>query len=496
MPQSAFANLPPLPFLVISALLAVALFIFVARLKSTKRELEDSKQEIEKASQALADYKMQYSGIINVDKEIEVRDQASKLRQDEANAVFLEVTNDIEQLKSSYKDKKCIYDSLIHKIGIYDDDVELLELGFYEPHFDFDTAEQFKEKVRECKERQKDLLRLKDTSGAIYCTTEWTVGNSKVEGKKMTDRGIRLTARAFNNECEAAIANCTWKNVVKMEARINKAFEAINKLNESNTIVISKKYLQLKIEELRLTHEHKDKKQTEKEEQAEIKAQMREEAKIEAEIKKAEQEAIKEEARFSKALVTARKQLESANDEARSKLEEQIAQLQFDLEAAEQKHQRAQSMAEQTKQGHVYVISNIGSFGENVYKIGMTRRLEPMDRVKELGDASVPFSFDVHAMIHTTDAPSLEKELHRVFDNDRLNMVNRRKEFFQVDLSDIKKAVKNFDIDDAEFIETAVAQDFNETKAMRKQTELKEAIELGAITDLTKTKQPEFADSI
>ena len=496
MPQSAFANLPPLPFLVISALLAVVLFVFIARLKSTKRELEDSKQESKKASQALANYEMQYSGIINVDKEIEVREQTSKLRQDEANAVFLEVTNDIEQLKSSYKEKKTIYDSLIHKIGIYDDDVELLELGFYEPHFDFDTADQFKEKVRECKERQKDLLRLKDTSGAIYCTTEWTVGNSKVEGKKMTDRGIRLTARAFNNECEAAIANCTWKNVVKMEARINKAFEAINKLNESNTIVISNKYLQLKIEELRLTHEHKEKKQTEKEEQAEIKAQMREEAKIEAEIKKAEQEAIKEEARFSKALVTARKQLESANDEARNKLEEQIAQLQSDLEAAEQKHQRAQSMAEQTKQGHVYVISNIGSFGENVYKIGMTRRLEPMDRVKELGDASVPFSFDVHAMIHTTDAPSLEKELHRVFENDRLNMVNRRKEFFQVDLSDIKKAVKNFDIDDAEFIETAVAQDFNETKAMRKQAELKEAIELGAITDLTQTKQPEFAESI
>ncbi|WP_242658969.1 DUF4041 domain-containing protein [Vibrio sp. 10N.222.47.A9] len=229
MPQSAFANLPPLPFLVISALLAVVLFIFITRLKSTKQELEDSKQETKKASQALADYEMQYSGIINVDKEIEVRNQASKLRQDEANAVFLEVTNDIEQLKSSYKEKKGIYDSLIHKIGIYDDDVELLELGFYEPHFDFDTAEQFKEKVRECKERQKDLLRLKDASGAIYCTTEWTVGNSKVEGKKMTDRGIRLTARAFNNECEAAIANCTWKSVVKMEARINKAFEAINK---------------------------------------------------------------------------------------------------------------------------------------------------------------------------------------------------------------------------------------------------------------------------
>ncbi|WP_279143943.1 hypothetical protein [Photobacterium phosphoreum] len=132
MPQSAFENLPPLPFLVISALLAVVLFIFIARLRSTKRELEDSKQENVKASQALADYEKKYSGIISVDKEIKVRDQASKLRQDEANAVFFKVTNDIEQLQSSYKEKKNTYDSLIHQIGIYDDDVELLELGFYE----------------------------------------------------------------------------------------------------------------------------------------------------------------------------------------------------------------------------------------------------------------------------------------------------------------------------------------------------------------------------
>ncbi|EKM30714.1 chromosome segregation ATPase family protein, partial [Vibrio harveyi] len=142
---------------------------------------------------------------------------------------------------------------------------------------------------------------------------------------------------------------------------------------------------------------------------------MREEAKVEAEIKKAEAEAIKEEKRFQKALDTARKELEQASDELKLELEQQIAELQANLKEAELKHQRAQSMAEQTKQGHVYVISNIGSFGEDIYKIGMTRRLEPMDRVKELGDASVPFTFDVHAMIHTDDAPTLEKKLHEVF---------------------------------------------------------------------------------
>ncbi|MBF4275278.1 GIY-YIG nuclease family protein, partial [Vibrio anguillarum] len=108
-----------------------------------------------------------------------------------------------------------------------------------------------------------------------------------------------------------------------------------------------------------------------------------------------------EEKRYQKALEVARQELEKASDEMKSELEEQIAQLQANLEEAERKHQRAQSMAEQTKRGHVYIISNIGSFGENIYKIGMTRRLEPMDRVNELGDASVPFTFDVHAMIHT-----------------------------------------------------------------------------------------------
>ncbi len=199
MPQLAFEKLPPLLFLVISVLLAVALFIFIVRLKSTKRELEDSKQETVKTSQALADYEKKYSGIIDVDKEIKIRNQAFKLRQDEANAVYLKITNDIEQLQSSYKEKKGIYDSLIHQIGIYDDDVELLELGFYEPHFDFDTSEQFKEKIRKCKDRQKDLLRLKNTSGAIYCTTEWTVGNSKVEGKKMNEAlGSQLVHSIMN----------------------------------------------------------------------------------------------------------------------------------------------------------------------------------------------------------------------------------------------------------------------------------------------------------
>jgi DNA repair exonuclease SbcCD ATPase subunit len=226
----------------------------------------------------------------------------------------------------------------------------------------------------------------------------------------MTNRGIRLTARAFNNECDSAIVGVKWNNVDRMEQRIEKAFDSINKLNESNALFISDEYLSLKIKELRLAYEYKEKKQQEKEEQSEIRQQMRDEAQLIQEVEKAQ----KDEEKYQKLLTKATVDAEKATGSKLEKLMESIEKLKQDLEEAHSKNERAKSMAQQTKSGHVYVISNIGSFGEDVYKIGMTRRLEPLDRVKELGDASVPFIFDVHAMMYSEDAPSLENTLHKI----------------------------------------------------------------------------------
>ena len=130
-------------------------------------------------------------------------------------------------------------------------------------------------------------------------------------------------------------------------------------------------------------------------------------------------------------------------------------------------------MAQQTKRGHVYIISNIGAFGDNVYKIGMTRRLEPKDRVTELGDASVPFSFDIHAMIYSIDAPTLEKTLHKKFINNQVNKVNPRKEFFDVTLSDIRNIIDEMGIE-AHWTMTAEAKEYYESKAMVKPLEFVE----------------------
>ena len=405
-----------------------------------------------KAIKKTKSYESKYAAIIDIDSEVE----KSKVEKNKTEG-------EIEALKDSYKEKKAIYDKLVKQAAIYDEEIQLAELGFYKPHYDFDTSEKYKDQINKVRANQKEIISAKT---AIFCNTEWTVEGSKTKGRTMSNRAIRLTARAFNNECDAAISNTRWNNADRMEKRIEKAFESINKLNESNKVFIDQKYLQLKLEELRLTQEYKDKKQQEKEEQAEIKRQMREEVKLQQEAERA----LNEEEKYKKLLDKAKGEAAKAAGDELEKLNEKIASLGQELEEAHAKSERAISMAQQTKSGHVYVISNMGSFGENVYKIGMTRRLEPLDRVKELGDASVPFLFDVHAIIYSEDAPALENAIQRNFDSRRLNLVNQRKEFFNVHLSDIEDEVKKI-APEAEFIETAEAREYRESQSIRAQKE-------------------------
>jgi hypothetical protein len=233
-----------------------------------------------------------------------------------------------------------------------------------------------------------------------------------------------------------------------MQKRIEKTFASLNKINETNQVALTREFLQLKLEELKLSHEYQVKKQEEKEEQKRIREELREQAKLQKELEEARKNIDKDLKHFTNALNLILSQLENneLSDEKRNdlltkklELENQIGELNKNL--ADIDYRQANQRA-----GYVYVISNIGAFGENVFKIGMTRRLEPQDRVDELGDASVPFNFDVHAMIFAEDAPKLENALHKAFDNRKLNMINQRKEFFNVTLEEIEEVVKlNFD---------------------------------------------------
>jgi len=190
------------------------------------------------------------------------------------------------------------------------------------------------------------------------------------------------------------------------------------------------------VDDLKAEYEEAVRREFQREEQARLKAQIREEEKLAREAEKRIQEAQREEAAIKAAL---EKALKEAKDEHNSEVERLKAQ----LREAEERSKRAISQAQLTKAGHVYVLSNIGSFGENVFKIGMTRRQEPNERVRELSDASVPFDFDVHMMIPCDNAPGLENALHREFDRQRVNKVNFRKEFFRTDLESIRRIVES-----------------------------------------------------
>ena len=309
------------------------------------------------------------------------------------------------------------------------------------------------------------------------CETEWTVGNSRQEGKRMTKKAIKLTLRAFNGECDALISKVKWNNIHTIEKRIGRSYETINKANESNHISIEYPYLLLKLDEARLTHEYHLKKHEEKEEQRAIREEMREEERANKEIEKAQKEAEKEERRYQKALEQAINEVSQAQGTQLDSLNSKILKLQEALSMAHEKKERALSRAQMTRSGHVYVISNLGSFGEDTFKIGMTRRLEPLDRVKELGDASVPFQFDIHALIYSDDAPALEAELHRRFNDRRVNRINYRKEYFSISIEEIEEAIQEIAGAEIEITKLAEAIEYRETLALLK-IEEKEQFEL------------------
>lgn len=278
---------------------------------------------------------------------------------------------------------------------------------------------------------------------------------------------IKFVTDAFNGKVDSALSKVKYDNYGTIKQQIEDAFNVVIETGRAfRNARVTEEYLNARLEELKWAVATNELKKNEQEEQRAIKEQMREEERAQKEIQKAIELAEKEEKMLKKAMEEARKQIETATQEERLAFELKLQELQEKLLIAEDKNKRALSMAQQTRSGHVYIISNIGSFGENIYKIGMTRRLEPKDRVTELGDASVPFSFDIHAMIYSSDAPGLEKTLHKKFANNQVNRVNPRKEFFDVSLSDIKNTVNEMGIE-AHWTITAEAKEYYESKAMK-----------------------------
>lgn len=283
---------------------------------------------------------------------------------------------------------------------------------------------------------------------------------------KRKETAIRFVIDAFNGKVDSILSTVKHNNFGKLKQQIVDAYSITNHNGSAfRNARITPEYLESRLNELKWAVRTNVLQLEEREEQKRIKEAIREEEKARREYEKAIKEAEKEERMLAKAMEKAKAELAKANKADKEKYEAQLKELEDKLKEAEEKNQRAISMAQQTRRGHVYVISNVGSFGDDVYKIGLTRRLEPMDRVKELGDASVPFAFDVHAMIFHGDAPALEKELHKQFEHAQVNKVNPRKEFFKVGIHDIKELINEMGIE-AKWTLAAEAKEYRESIAI------------------------------
>ena len=296
------------------------------------------------------------------------------------------------------------------------------------------TSEEYKSKYNLSILREKTLTKIGAALDTVYQSNNHSVKEINSDDKQLL--------RCFNSEIAAILTSITIKNIDSSKKKIIRTFETLNKLFETDKVSISSNMLEIKLEQADLMYAYQYQKEQERLQQKAIREQMVEEEKVRREIEKEKAKIEKEENQFKKEITKLMGYMQKSNEAEKQLYIDKIHELEAKLKQVEADKKDVLNREQNTRAGYVYVISNIGSFGEDVYKIGMTRRLEPMDRVKELGDASVPFEFDVHAMIFSDDAPALETVLHNTFRDNQVNKVNPRKEFFRVKLSEIEKVVK------------------------------------------------------
>lgn len=369
-------------------------------------------------------------------KLLELEDQ-KKRQEDELSELSQKIQKCSEEIKAQEEQ------ILARKKDIFnlEDEILMQEFGIYRPTYKFKNSDLYKDKLTDVRNKQKQSIK---NGTACVGASNWQVNGSTAKGNKMVKDTQKLLLRAFNVECDDVINNVKISNFERSKERIYKSREQISKLGTVMSISITDYYIKLKIEELCLALDFEQKKQEEKERIKEERERQREEAKAQKEIEEARKKLEKEQAHYKNALLALQEQLLKHPDNP--DLLAKKREIELNIEDTEKAISDVDYREANKRAGYVYIISNIGAFGENVYKIGMTRRLDPMERVYELGDASVPFAFDVHALIFTDDAPGLESALHNAFESRKLNKINTRREFFKVSLDEIKAEVrKNFD---------------------------------------------------
>lgn len=343
-------------------------------------------------------------------------------------------------------------DDLLHELKLLEQDTlcAMVSIDAYEDL----KSDEIKNKLALLKTKEEELIK----SGEALIVTN----NSEV--KKVIESQKKQILRCFNSETVSLIGSVTASNIDSVRTKIQRSYDALNKVFAVDGVQISQDYFSMKLEELSLVYAYMLKVEEEKEQKKAIREQMVEEEKVRREIEREKQKIEKEETQFSNEVKKLMGYMQKAKDDIEKQLYiDKIQELEEKLKSLAADKENVLEREQNTRAGFVYIISNIGSFGENIFKIGMTRRLDPMDRINELSSASVPFPFDVHALIFSEDAPALETLLHHHFQRQQVNKVNSRKEFFKVDLEEIKQLVLTNHNATVQFVDIPEATEYRET---------------------------------
>jgi Domain of unknown function (DUF4041)/T5orf172 domain len=328
----------------------------------------------------------------------------------------------------------------------------LQEAGIYEYHHPLDDSVAYKAELQRLKDAYKTMT--KANGGAVQATTDWTVNGSKPQGRKMVRDFSKLMLRAYNAEADTLVRGLKPYKLASAVDRLEKVRETIAKLGATMSIRIGDEYHRLRVRELQLTADYQEKLAEEKERDREEKERLREERKAQLELEREKAKLDKERLHYENALAALRAQ---GDVDGVARLEDQLADVQRRIDDVDYR-------AANIRAGYVYVISNLGSFGDNIIKVGMTRRLEPMDRVRELGDASVPFRFDVHALFFSDDAVGIEAKMHQRLAAKRVNRVNLRREFFYATPGEAKEILAELAGELLQYQELAEAIEYRQSQ--------------------------------
>ncbi len=334
-------------------------------------------------------------------------------------------------------------------IAVFNDEWVLQEAGIYRYHHPLENAAAYKERLQDLSSRIAEMVKSRT---AIEKSETFTFENSLAKGRKMANDLAKLMLRAYNAEADNSIRALRAGNVQAAKKRMERSRDAIARYGDLMQMHISDAYHALRLEEVELTADFLMKKQEEKEAAREERARLREERGVAKELAEERERLEKERQHIINALETLK-----ASGGQDPELEEKLAQIEG---AIEHNDYRAANI----RAGYVYVISNRGAFGEGVVKIGLTRRLEPTERVTELGGAAVPFRFDTHALFFSEDAVSLEADLHAHFADRRVNMINERKEFFFGTPSEVREVLVSKVGNLLEFTEKAESTEFLQSR--------------------------------